>query len=123
MKINKKPTHEFRPACAMCGGVASTIQLFNESGKWRLVYEGSDAGSGGPPGDEITPEAAQAIIKGFAKPYTTEGIRAADFYDDGGFCLECRHFYCPTHWNISTTGGGTCPKGHFKSLDPHWSPA
>ena len=122
MKINKKPTHEFRPACAMCGGVASTIQLFNESGKWRLVYEGSDAGTGGPPGVEITPEAAQAIITGFTKPYTVKGIRAANFYDDGGYCLECRHFYCPTHWNISTTGGGTCPKGHFKSLDPLWSP-
>jgi hypothetical protein len=121
MKTNKGPTYEFQPLCSKCGKVASTIQLFNDSGKWRLVYEGSDAGSG-PSGDEITPEAARAMITGFTQPYTKQGVRAAGFYDDGGFCLECRQFYCPTHWNISTTGGGTCPKGHFKSLDPHWSP-
>jgi len=118
---NHRPTHEFRPLCSKCDKAASTIQLFNESGKWRLVYAGSDAGNG-PNGDEITPEVARAIITGFTQPYTKQSVQAAGFYDDGGYCLKCQQFYCSRHWRISTTGGGSCPKGHFKSLDPLWSP-
>ena len=118
---NLSPTHEFRPLCSKCGEVASTFLLFNESGKWRLVFEGSCAGNGSS-GDEITDEVAQSIVAGFTQPYTKQGVRAVGFYDDGGFCLECGEFYCSTHWSISTTGGGSCPKGHFKSLDPLWSP-
>lgn len=121
MKIDKGPKHEFRPLCAKCGEVASTIQLFNEFDKWQLVYDGPDCGSG-PSGVEIAHERVRAIIAGFTKPYTKLRIRAASFFDDGGFCLECSQFYCFSHWNISTTGGGSCPEGHFKSLDPHWSP-
>jgi len=121
VKTNKSPTHEFRPLCSKCGEVASTFRLFNELGKWRLVFEGSCAGNGSS-GDEITNELARAIITGFTEPYSEQGIRSAGFFDDGGYCLECCKFYCSTHWHISTTGGGTCPKGHFKSLDPHWSP-
>lgn len=117
---NMSPTYEFRPLCLKCGEVASTIQLFKESGKWQLVYDGP--GGGNASGDEISDECARAIITGFAEPYTVQGIRAADFFDDGGFCLECSQFYCSTHWRGSAWGGGTCPKGHFKGLDPHWSP-
>lgn len=117
----KIPTHEFRPLCSKCGEVASTFQLFNEFGKWRLVFEGSCAGNGSS-GDEITYEHALAIIAGFTEPYSEQGIRSAGFFDDGGYCLECCKFYCSKHWHISTTGGGACPKGHFKSLDPLWSP-
>ena len=117
---NKSPTHEFRPLCSTCGEVASTIQLFKEMGKWQLVYDGPGGSNGF--GDEIEHERARATIAGFTKPYTVQGIRAADFFDDGGFCLKCSQFYCETHWGISTTGGGRCPKGHFKGLDPHWSP-
>ncbi len=120
MNTQSNPQHEFRPRCAKCAAPAATIQLFNEAGKWRLIYRGPDSGNGS--GDDITPEEARAIIAGFSEPYVKERIRAADFYDDGGFCLECGQFYCPTHWNISATGGGKCPIGHFKSLDPHWSP-
>jgi hypothetical protein len=120
MNTKSGPQYEFRPRCAECAAPASTIQLFNDSGKWRLIYQGPEAGNGN--GDDITPESARAIIAGFSEPYVKAKIRAADFYDDGGFCLECGQFYCPTHWNISATGGGKCPKGHFKSLDPHWSP-
>ena len=120
MKTNKSPTHEFRPLCSKCGEVASTIQLFKESGKWQVVYDGPGGSSGS--GVEIADESARAIVTGFTKPYSVEGIRAADFFDDGGFCLECSQFYCSSHWGISTTGGGRCPMGHFKSLDPHWSP-
>jgi hypothetical protein len=115
------PTHELRPLCAKCGEVASTFLLFNELGKWRLVFEGSAAGNGSS-GDEITAERARAIIAGFTEPYLPQRVRAAGFFDDGGYCLECCQFYCSRHWHISTTGGGTCPEGHFKSLDPHWSP-
>jgi len=114
------PQHEFQPRCTKCNAPASTIQLFDDSGKWQLVYRGPGGSSGS--GVNITTDRASAIIHGFTEPYLKEKIRAADFYDDGGFCLKCSKFYCPTHWNISTTGGGWCPEGHFKSLDPHWSP-
>jgi hypothetical protein len=112
--------HEFRPRCAKCGGTASTIRLLNDSGEWRLLYEGSVRGNGS--GDAITPEKASAIIAGFTEPYLKDRIRLADLHDDGGFCLQCHQFYCPAHWNTSTSGGGWCPQRHFKSLDPHWSP-
>jgi hypothetical protein len=117
----KTPTHEFQPLCSKCGEVASTFQLFNELGKWRLVFEGSAAGTGSS-GDEIADERARAIIAGFSEPYSPQHIRAAGFFDDGGYCLKCCKFYCSKHWHISTTGGGTCPKGHSKILDPHWWP-
>lgn len=113
--------HNFNPACTVCGRAASKIQLFTIDGVWKLIYEGPDSGSGSG-GVEIGPDSASAIISGFTEPYSKEKIRAADLYDDGGFCLECSKFYCWTHWNVSTTGGGRCPNGHFKSLDPHWDP-
>ena len=117
---NTVPKYEFLPYCSKCGTVASTIQLFSDSGKWYLIYHGTDSESGR--GNDITTDESNAIIAGFMEPYIGEMIGAAGFYDDGGFCLKCCKFYCPTHWNISTTGGGVCPEGHFKSLDPHWSP-
>lgn len=115
------PKHDFRPACADCGKAAARIRLFNDDGSWRLVYEGVDSGTGSG-GMDIGPDRASAIVSGFAEPYSKDKIRKADFYDDGGFCIECGRFYCRTHWNVSATGGGRCPNGHFKSLDPHWSP-
>ena len=115
------PKHKFCPACTVCGAPASTIELFAADAVWRLVYHGLVSGTG-PNGSEIGPDIASAIISGFTEPYHAEKIRAADFYDDGGFCLHCGKFYCFKHWNASATGGGTCPKGHSKSLDPHWQP-
>lgn len=85
-----------------------------------MTYSGPGGSNGS--GDSISAERAQAIITAFTLPYDPNEIRAADFYDDAGYCLECRKFYCPTHWNVTPTGGGWCPAGHFKSLDPHWSP-
>lgn len=120
MTRDKTPQLEFRPRCSKCGAPASTIELYDDSGKRQLVYSGPGGSSGS--GVDITPERARAIIIGFTEPYLKENIRASDFYDDGGFCLQCSQFYCAKHWNISSTGGGTCPEGHFKSLDPHWSP-
>ncbi len=58
----------------------------------------------------------------FAEPLRYEKVRQADLYDDAGFCAECGVAYCPTHWNVSPGGYGRCPRGHGKSLDPHWSP-
>src|SRR5665647_504280 len=104
--FNTVPQYEFMPRCSKCGAVASTIQLFSVSGKWRLIYQGSDSGNGS--GNDVTPDESSAIIAGFTEPYLSEKIKAAGFYDDGGFCLKCSKFYCPTHWNISTTGGGWC---------------
>ena len=114
------PKHEFRPSCGTCGAAAATIRLSEENGKWRLVYSGPGGSNGR--GDEVSAERAGAIAAGFAPPYLGEKIRAAGFHDDAGYCRECGAFYCWTHWNVSGTGGGRCPNGHFKSLDPHWSP-
>jgi hypothetical protein len=97
------------------------IELTESSGGWHLRYEGT-AGCGNGSGDPISAERAQAILDAFSPPYEAAKIRAADFYDDFGFCTSCAKFYCPTHWRVSSTGGGTCPAGHFKSLDPHWHP-
>jgi len=49
-------------------------------------------------------------------------VRIAEFYDDAGICADCRKPYCATHWGVSLSGYGRCPRGHGKSLDPHWSP-
>jgi hypothetical protein len=114
----------FQPRCAVCNSPPATIEISHKNGRPHLTYTGpggsNDTGSG--PGDPITAERARAIITAFTPPYDPEKIRTADFYDDAGYCLTCHTFYCPEHWNISSTGGGTCPRGHFKSLDPHWSP-
>jgi hypothetical protein len=73
-------------------------------------------------GDPISKEKAEIIIAAFSEPFKKSKIKTAEFYDDAGFCSECEQFYCCRHWNLSSTGGGKCPNGHFKSLDPHWSP-
>ena len=47
-------------------------------------------------------------------------VRTAGFYDDAGFCQDCDAPYCYQHWHVSESGYGHCPRGHGKSLDPHW---
>jgi hypothetical protein len=122
--MTTNPSHAFQPPCAICNTPAATIDLSQQNGRFHLTYTGpggsNDTGKG--PGDPISAERAQAIIAAFTPPYDQAIIRTADFYDDAGYCLNCQKFYCSSHWNISSTGGGTCPQGHFKSLDPHWSP-
>ena len=110
----------FKPKCAVCGTPSAHIDLTAKDGRPHLKY--SSLGGENGSGDEITAERAQAIITAFTPPYDPATVRTADFYDDAGYCLECQTFYCSKHWNITPTGGGTCPEGHFKSLDPHWSP-
>lgn len=108
------------PRCAVCERLAASIGVLEVSGSWRLKYSGPGGSNGS--GDLISAERARAIRAAFVQPYEKSRIRAAGFYDDAGFCAECGKFYCADHWKVSSTGGGTCPAGHFKSLDPHWSP-
>lgn len=108
------------PRCAVCGLPAATIELSEVSGSWLLRYSGPGGSNGS--GDRIPAETAVAIRKAFTPPYEATQIKAAGFYDEAGFCADCEKFYCPTHWNVSSSGSGRCPEGHFKSLDPHWSP-
>jgi len=85
-----------------------------------LLYEGP-GGSNGQVGDPISPERAAAVLAAIADP-TPEALKACGFYDGAGLCAGCHEFYCPEHWSISDTGYGVCPRGHGKSLDPHWHP-
>ena len=108
------------PGCALCTHLAAEIEISGEPGSQRLKYRGPGGSNGS--GDRISAERVDAIRAAFTPPYEPVKIKAAGFYDEAGFCSACSKFYCSTHWNISSTGGGTCPAGHFKSLDPHWSP-
>lgn len=111
------------PPCSECDCSTATVVLSEYSDGWHLRFEGV-AGSGNGGGDSIPAEKARAILDALSPPYEPATIRAAGFYDDFGFCTSCEKFYCSEHWRVqeSTSGGGTCPAGHFKSLDPHWSP-
>jgi hypothetical protein len=108
------------PCCSECNRLAAEIELSETSGTWHLKYSGPGGSSG--IGRGISVKEADAILLAFTPPYDPEKIKTAGFYDDAGFCTECAKFYCSTHWNVSSTGGGRCLAGHFKSLDPHWSP-
>lgn len=99
--------------------------------KWWLVYSGPDSGSGG--GHQIDEDEAERILALMTTtPLTGEIVTQAGFHDNAGFCTQCGAVgpqsstaprpYCYDHWNVSSTGYGTCPSGHGKSLDPHWSP-
>lgn len=111
---------DLSPRCAVCGRLAATIELSGTPDAWLLIYSGPGGSNG--KGDRIPAEEAAAIRKAFTPPYVAADIRAAGFYDEAGYCAECAKFYCPDHWNLTSTGSGQCPIGHFKSLDPHWSP-
>lgn len=113
---------DLSPPCSDCGAPASRVVLTEHVEGWRLAFEGV-AGSGNGGADPISDERARTIREALSPPYASARIRAAGFYDDFGFCIPCERFYCPVHWQVSSSGGGTCPAGHFKSLDPHWHPA
>ncbi|OAI47657.1 hypothetical protein AYO44_09165 [Planctomycetaceae bacterium SCGC AG-212-F19] len=133
----------FRPECVICGRPSATIEVvpphtlpaewlvweearrqafakYREAESHQLLYDGP-GGSNGWVGDAIDQERAERIVSAFSAP-DAEVIRAAGFYDGAGFCAGCGVFYCPNHWSISATGFGTCPRGHGKSVDPHWHP-
>jgi hypothetical protein len=111
----------FETRCAICKRIGARIEIRSGEVVQKLIYEGIMAGTG-PSGIPISSSRVLAIEVAFKTPYQTAKIRAAGFFDDAGFCGECEAFYCFTHWNPSTTGGGWCPNGHLKILDPHWSP-
>jgi len=108
-----------RVPCAECGATATEVLLEGTHGRWHFRYGGIEAGNGA--GDEITYEHAAQISSAFTEPLDYDRVRTAGLFDDAGFCEKCRVAYCFEHWD-SSDGYGTCPNGHGKSLDPHWSP-
>ena len=87
---------------------------------WLFIFEGIVGGNG--LGDDIAPEEAARYADAFSEPLTYERVHGARLYDDAGFCAQCKLPYCSHHWNPTDSGYGVCPRGHGKSLDPHWSP-
>ena len=112
---------DLSPKCIVCGQASTVFKLSVTEAGVRFIYSGT-VGSNGKLGDLISNERAMALRAALSPPFSPDKFRSADLYDEAGFCARCSAFYCPTHWNVSSTGGGTCPKGHLKSLDPHWSP-
>jgi hypothetical protein len=133
----------FEPKCVRCGQTCATVEVipphtlpldweswdakrrslfqqYRKAEEFYLLYEGP-GGSNGWVGDPIPAERAQRIIRALTTP-TAELLSRAEFFDGAGFCESCSCFYCEKHWNVSISGGGRCPKGHFKTLDPFWSP-
>lgn len=108
------------PNCSVCDQRTVTLQLIEDINGWCIRFQGVE-GSGNGNGDPISSEEVQTLLEALRPPYNAEKIQATGFYDDFGFCIPCEKFYCGTHWQISR-GLGTCPAGHPKSLDPHWSP-
>jgi hypothetical protein len=109
------------PPCAECGQAASHVELISpalagEDG-WRFVYSGPGGSNGG--GDLVSQERAQRLAEAFAEPFRFTTIATAGLYDNAGFCERCDVAYCGAHWNVTSSGFGTCPRGHGTSLDPH----
>ncbi|WP_271765183.1 hypothetical protein [Aquimarina algiphila] len=133
----------FEPMCSECNNSVAKIEIvepnlypkganewsnekLNQYKKIRnfdatyLLYSGP-GGNNGEIGDAINLKRKLRIIDAFTKPYIASKIRD-QFYDMAGYCDSCCEFYCSKHWSSSSFGYGKCPKGHGKSLDPHWSP-
>lgn len=131
------------PPCAACGTPSARVELVapgqlpaqwnqwpstaqasisrqREPGQWYLLVTGPAAGNGY--GDPIDISRAGQIAWAFRSPLRFAQVHEAGFYDDAGFCPACDAPYCYRHWHVSQTGYGTCPHGHGKNLDPHWSP-
>lgn len=101
--------------------MTSKVVLTEYADGWRLAFVGvTGAGNGGR--DSVSDDKARRIREALSPPFTPAKIEAAGFEDDFGFCIDCETFYCAEHWNLSPSGAGLCPAGHFKSLDPHWHP-
>ena len=133
----------FEPRCTRCQAMASRSEIipanrlplewaswprnrkqafeqYRDASQPYLLYSGP-GGSNGWVGDPISDERAEKLIAAFENP-SDERFAEADLYDGAGFCSSCQCYYCESCWNASFSGGGRCPHGHFKSLDPHWSP-
>jgi hypothetical protein len=127
-----------RPLCAKCSKPVTLVELvppgrlphdfetwpeslrslyreyYNGNAHWHFLFRGIEGGNG--IGDGI--DAARA----FTTPLTFAKVHAANLFDDAGFCEECDAAYCYTHWHDDKVGQFCCPRGHWKSLDPRWSP-
>ena len=88
--------------------------------RWHFIYAGPAAGNG--LGDDTSEGREAVIAAAFAPAVNADRVRGAGFYDNAGVCLPCGRPYCREHWNMTASGFGTCPQGHGKSLDEHWSP-
>lgn len=133
-----------QPLCAECSKTATLVELvppgrlphdfrtwpenlralyeqhYGRNTNWHLIVEGVDAGNG--IGDDIDEAEAARIARAFAEPYTFAKVHTAGLWDDAGFCEKCDAAYCYAHWHNDKVGQFRCPHGHWKSLDPHWSP-
>jgi hypothetical protein len=129
------------PPCAVCGTSSARVELVapgqlpagweqwpgtvrvglarqREPGQWYLLVKGVAAYNGY--GDPIDATRAGQIAWAFRPPLCFAQVHTAGFYDDAGFCADCDAPYCYRHWHVSESGYGYCPRGHGKSLDPHW---
>lgn len=130
--------------CAVCGKQSAHVELvapgelpagwtdwdsrrqesynrYHDPGRWRFIYDGPAAGSGD--GYDVDVEEAARIAAAFTPPVRAARVHDdAGFYDSAGLCDRCDVPYCREHWRVTASGTGTCPRGHTKSLDPHWSP-
>ena len=129
------------PACAICGTPSARVEVVapghlpaqweqwpstvqasilrqREPGQWYLLVRGVATYNGY--GDPIDAARAGRIAQAFRPPLRFAQVHLAGFYDDAGFCQDCDAPYCYQHWHVSGSGYGHCPRGHGKSLDPHW---
>jgi hypothetical protein len=129
------------PSCAACGAPGARIELVapgqlpagwdqwpgtvqanvvrqRKPGQWYLLFQGITTYNGY--GDPIDASRAGRITQAFRPPLSFAQVHTAGFYDDAEFCQDCDSPYCYQHWYVSESGYGHCPRGHGKSLDPHW---
>ena len=100
------------------GTVQASIMRQREPWQWYLRFQGIATCNGY--GDPIDASRAGRISRAFRPPLCFAQVHTAGFYDDAGFCQDCDAPYCYRHWNVSESGYGYCPRGHGRSLDPHW---
>ncbi len=133
---------DVKPTCDVCGKAATRVQVIppgrlpsdfatwdregqdrylrhHDSTQWRFIYSGVEGGNGG--GDDIPAGEAARLAAAFSEPLTYDKVTTSGLFDEAGYCAKCRVPYCFEHWGAGL-GSGTCPRGHWKSLDPHWSP-
>ena len=92
----------------------------HDPGRWRFSYDGPAAGSGDGHDIDIGGGADHRGVHSSAPRCPRHDD--AGFHDSAGLCDRCDVPYCREHWHVTASGTGTCPQGHTKSLDPHWSP-
>lgn len=143
ISLNVSDGRVFEPPCEVCKNPTSRIEIVPANAlpcnfnSWDidsqrihlegrrlsrpvLLYSGVVAGNG-LVGNEKSIEEFTKLVTVLSQPVDLEYIKR-EFCDGAGFCEKCGSFYCFKHWRVSTSGYGHCPKGHGKSLNPHWSP-